>query len=186
MVRCHAYERFIRRKIPVKAKRSWPIQIHRNCYYSKCSKWEWRTRTRTWFVTSGHKTNFFPKISIFDFDKVKWLSVESVCVLVLTSLFIGSIIVFKWHKRKQKYFITNSNGLNFKYIWLEAFDLHMLFPFYCLFAYYSALDVLDDFNSPVFTAKLVKQKDKFEHFEHKYCKISALSAYLDTYMNRNH
>lgn len=61
-------------------------------------------------------------------------------------------------KRKQKYFITNSNGLNFKYIWLKAFDFHMLFSFYCLFAYYSALDVLDDFNSPVFTAKLVKQK----------------------------
>lgn len=119
------------------------------------------------------------------------MAISSVCVyvLVLTSLFIGSIIVlhwFKWHKRKQKYFITNSNGLNFKYIWLEAFDFHMLFPFYCLIAYYSALDVLDDFNSPVFTVKLVKQKDKFEHFEHKYCMISALSAYLDTYMNRNH
>lgn len=86
------------------AKRSWPIQIHRNCYYRKCSKWEWKTRTRTWFVTSGHKTNFFPKISIFDFDKVKWLSVEYVFVLVLTSLFIGSIMVlhwFKWHKRSK-------------------------------------------------------------------------------------
>lgn len=117
------------------------------------------------------------------------ISRECVCSSTYFTFHRIYIIVlhwFKWHKRKQKYFITNSNGLNFKYIWLEAFDLHMLFPFYCLFAYYSALDVLDDFNSPVFTAKLVKQKDKFEHFEHKYCKISALSAYLDTYMNRNH